>query len=227
MQITLSAPGYAEAMGRLLMLYTQVDRLIMEVCAERLPSAPDEDAELALAKQIGDESRHVAIQREWMARAGCDTSPVIGADQEATIRAHFRKLDWLDFLADLYVAVEALGGHAVEEVVPLADPGTRASLAIPLADEVDHVEFGLSRLRLELARLPEARRHAFLARLPARVESLADRLHEMVGGIRVLFEAVGADYGRLVTHLDARRAELLAELGTPLLVMSEPRHAMC
>ncbi len=227
MQIAFSTPVYGEAMGRLLMLYTQVDHLIMEVCAERLSHAPDEEAELALAKQVGDESRHVAIQREWMARAGCDTAPVIGATQEAAIREHFRKLDWLDFLADLYVAVEALGGHAVEEIVPLADPGTRASLAIPLTDEVDHVEFGLSRLRLELARLPEARRRAFLDRLPARVESLADCLHDMVGGLRALFEGVGADYERLTAHLHARREELLAELGAPLMAMAAPSRAVC
>ena len=59
---TPSADIYRESMGRLLVLYTQVDRLIMEICAERNEYAPDLDAKLALAKQVGDESRHVMIQ---------------------------------------------------------------------------------------------------------------------------------------------------------------------
>jgi hypothetical protein len=33
---------------------------------------------------------------------------------EAAILAHFRRLDWLDFLADMYLCVEALGSDAVE-----------------------------------------------------------------------------------------------------------------
>ena len=57
---------YRQSMGELLMLYTQVDRLIMEVCTQRLTDAPDEDAELSLAMQVDDESRHVSIQRQWM-----------------------------------------------------------------------------------------------------------------------------------------------------------------
>lgn len=37
----VKASEYRESMGRLLMLYTQVDRLIMEICAERVADAPD------------------------------------------------------------------------------------------------------------------------------------------------------------------------------------------
>jgi hypothetical protein len=54
---------YRIAIGRLLVLYTQVDRLIMEICADRIANAPDERAALELAKQVGDESRHVTIQQ--------------------------------------------------------------------------------------------------------------------------------------------------------------------
>ena len=43
---------YREAMGQLLVLYTQVDRLIMEICAERIAKAPDEDARLSLAVML-------------------------------------------------------------------------------------------------------------------------------------------------------------------------------
>src|SRR3990170_8416971 len=148
-----SDPGYRDAMGRLLVLYTQVDKLIMEVCAEKIVSAPDEPAKLALAKQVGDESRHVAIQREWIYKFGTDAAPVLSIEQEKQIRKHFRNLTWLEFLADMYICVEALGSDAVERIVPLSDPGTRESLRIPLTDELDHINFGITRLKEELAKL--------------------------------------------------------------------------
>ena len=56
--------AYRDAMGQLLVFHTQVDRLIMQASAECIATAPDEPAKLALAKQVGDESRHVAIQRD-------------------------------------------------------------------------------------------------------------------------------------------------------------------
>ncbi len=203
---------YRESMGQLLMLYTQVDRLIMEVCAERLAEAPDEEAELSLAKQVGDESRHVSIQRQWMREFGTRPAPVITTEQEQLIREHFRSLPWIDFLADLYVCVEALGSEAVERIVPLADPGTRESLRVPLTDEIDHVAFGISRLKQELARLSESERGEFLARLPARIEALAEAFHGFGFSVRGLFEAVGADYDRLCRMLEERQKELIAEL---------------
>ena len=132
MQKSIEDNGYRQSMGQLLMLYTQVDRLIMEVCAQRLTDAPDEDAELSLAKQVGDESRHVSIQRQWMRQFGAAPTPLITPEQEQMIREYFQSLPWIDFLADLYICVEALGSEAVERIVPLADPGTRESLRIPL-----------------------------------------------------------------------------------------------
>ena len=209
---------YRQSMGQLLMLYTQVDRLIMEICAERLAQAPDEDAELSLAKQVGDESRHVSIQRQWMREFGSHPTPVITSEQEKLIRAHFRSLPWIDFLADLYVCVEALGTEAVERIVPLADPGTRESLRVPLTDEIDHVAFGVSRLKQELAQLSETGRKEFLSRLPARIEALADAFHGFGFSVRGMFEAVGADYNHLCLLLEARQKELIAELA-----MTTPR----
>ena len=203
---------YRHAMGRLLVLYTQVDRLIMEICAERISHAPDEAAKLALAKQVGDESRHVAIQHEWMASFGTDRTPVLTADQETAFRAHFRGLPWLDFLADLYLCVECLGSEAVGNIVPLADPGTRESLHVPLADEVDHVAFGVTRLRQELARLPAAERVAFVAKIPGRIERLADAFLNPDLDIETLFAAVGADYDALCDALDRRRDEVMEQV---------------
>ncbi len=208
----VKASEYRQSMGQLLMLYTQVDRLIMEVCAERLAQAPDEDAELSLAKQVGDESRHVSIQRQWMREFGTRPSPVITPEQEQMIRAHFRSLPWIDFLGDLYICVEALGSEAVERIVPLADPGTRESLRIPLTDEIDHVAFGVSRLKQELAQLSGSERKVFLDRLPARIEALADAFHGFGFSVRDMFQAVGADYDRLCRMLEERQKELIAEL---------------
>jgi len=207
---------YREAMGQLLVLYTQVDRLIMEACAERIASAPDEAAKLALARQVGDEARHVAIQREWMSAFGTRQDPVITPEQETEILAHFRRLDWLDFLADMYLCVEALGSDAVEKVVPLADPGTRESLRIPLQDELDHIAFGIGRLKQELAGMPEMARAQFLARIPARIEALTRAFHGMGINERRLFEAVGADYDALCDSVLRRRDEVINEVAGPL-----------
>ena len=137
---------YRAAMGQLLVLYTQVDELIMEACAERIATAPDQDARLALAKQVGDESRHVAIQQAWMRSFGTSREAVLSDSQRDVMLGHFRALGWVDFLIDMYLCVEALGSDAVEQVVPLADPGTRESLRAPLQDELDHIAFGISRM---------------------------------------------------------------------------------
>lgn len=210
----IDAVEYRQAMGQLLALYTQVDDLILDVCAERIGQAPDEQAKLALAKQVGDEGRHVSIQHDWMAEFGTDPTPVVGAEQKEEIRAHFRELSWLDFLADLYVGVEALGGQAVEEIVPVADPGTRESLRVPLADEVDHVAFGLGRLHQELAKLSEAERRAFLQRLPGRIDALAAAAHGLGLDLVGLFEAAGASYEEIRDSVLGRRREILAQLET-------------
>ena len=219
--------NYRQSMGQLLMLYTQVDRLIMEVCAERVADAPDEHAQLSLAKQVGDESRHVSIQRQWMHEFGTEPTAVITPEQEKLIRAHFRSLPWIDFLADLYICVEALGTEAVERIVPLADPGTRESLRIPLTDEIDHVAFGVSRLKQELAQLSESKRKEFLERLPERIEALADAFHGFGFSVRSMFEAVGADYKQLCRMLEERQKELIAELAAvPQAVSRQPAREM-
>jgi hypothetical protein len=213
---TASDTTYRHGMGQLLVLYTQVDRLIMEACAERIASAPDEAAKLALAKQVGDESSHVSIQHEWMARFGTLQTPVISAAQEEAILAHFRQLDWLEFLTDMYLCVEALGSDAVEKVVPLADPGTRESLRIPLQDELDHIAFGISRLKHELAQLPPGDRAAFPAHASQRIDALKLMLHGMGLNLEQLFESVGADYGALCRSVRERKEQVLGIVAEPL-----------
>jgi len=65
-------------------------RAVVEVLAKALADAPDEEAELSLAKQVGDESRHVSIQRRWMLQFDADPTPIIIPEQEQLIREHPR-----------------------------------------------------------------------------------------------------------------------------------------
>lgn len=207
-----SSTGYARAMGQLLVLYTQVDQFIMEACADRLLRAPNLEAKMGLAKQVGDECRHVAIQREWMERFGVDPSPVIGESDLLALHDHFRSLDWTDFLIELYLVIEALGSQAVEQIVPLADPGTRESLRVPLQDELDHVEFGLGQLQKALAAMEVSERQARLAAIPDRIGALVDRLDALDLPVADWFDGVGSNYLKLCESLQLRRDELLEQL---------------
>ena len=207
---------YKVAMGHLLVMYTQVDYLIMRAVAERITHAPDDESRLLMAKQVGDESKHVRIQQEWIKKFGTDTTPVFSELQQEMFLDHFRSLNWLDFLTDMYVCIEALGGEAVEQIVPMADPGTRESLKVPLQDEIDHVAFGLGRLHDELAKLPEAESCAYLQTIESRLDFLDDTLHGMGIDVPGMFSAVGADYQKVVETVLHRRQQILESLAQPL-----------
>jgi len=204
--------GYTQAMGHLLVLYTQVDQFIMEACAERIASAPGQSARLGLAKQVGDECRHVGIQSRWMEEFGVDPGPVISQRVLEQLHSHFRGLDWVDFLTDLYLVVEALGSQAVEQVVPLADPGTRESLRVPLQDELDHVAFGLSELHKALADMDPQLRKTRLEKIPVRIQGFVNFLQRLDVPVVDWFEQVGASSQQLCAVLSQRKDELLSEL---------------
>ena len=204
--------AYKRAMGHLLVLYTQVDQFIMEACAERIAAAPSQLAKLGLAKQVGDECRHVDIQSRWMEKFGVDPTPVIDQQVLDQLHVHFRSLDWVDFLTDLYLVIEALGSQAVEQVVPLADPGTRESLRVPLQDELDHVAFGLSELNKALATMDEQQRKHRLERIPTRVQALLNFLNRLDLPVVDWFVQVGANTQQLYEVLDQRKDELLNKL---------------
>jgi len=207
---------YKIAMGRLLVMYTQVDYLIMRAVAERIADAPDDESRLFMARQVGDESNHVRIQQQWIKKFGTDTTPVFNEIQQHMFLAHFRSLNWLDFLTDMYVCVEALGSEAVEQIVPMADPGTRDSLQIPLQDEADHVAFGLNSLQAELAKLPADESHAYLQTIESRLDFLDDTLHGLGLDVPAMFSAVGADYHKVVATVMHRRQQILESLAQPL-----------
>lgn len=207
---------YRVAMGRLLVMYTQVDYLIMRAVAERIATAPDDESRLFMARQVGDESRHVRIQNEWIEKFGTDSTPVFNELQQEMFLAHFRSLNWLDFLTDMYICIEALGGEAVEQIVPMADPGTRASLEVPLQDEVDHIAFGLGRLEHELSKLPADEGAVYLRDIETRLDFLDDTLHGLGIDVPAMFRAVGADYQKVVDTVLERRREIMNALAEPL-----------
>ena len=207
---------YKVAMGRLLVMYTQVDYLIMRAVAERLADAPNDACRLFMAKQVGDECRHVQIQQQWIKNFGADTTPVFNERQQQMFLAHFRSLNWLDFLTDMYVCIEALGSEAVEQIVPMADPGTRQSLKTPLQDEVDHVAFGLGQLQVELGKMPADESIAYVETISARLDFLDDTLHGLGIDVPAMFSAVGADYQKVVETVLHRRQQLLDSLMQPL-----------
>ena len=218
-QIADAAPASPASQCRMLaetVVKSLLDHLIMEACAERIATAPNESAKLGLAKQVGDECRHVGIQREWMEKFGVRQANIISDTQAAAILAHFRQLDWMDFLTDMYLCVEALGSDAVEKVVPLADPGTRESLRIPLQDELDHINFGVKHLQQALAGMTATDRKAFLQAIPERIEALNRSFHGMGLNVRHLFEAVGANYDELCQQVLVRKDEILQEVSRPM-----------
>jgi hypothetical protein len=151
-----------------------------------------------------------------MEKFGASQTAIISKEHEAAILDHFRRLDWMDFLTDMYLCVEALGSDAVEKVVPLTDPGTKKSLRIPLQDELDHIAFGVNRLKLELSHRTPDEREAFLARIPERIQMLNQTFHGMVLNVKVLFETVGADYGELCKSVLQRKDEVLKEVAEPI-----------
>jgi hypothetical protein len=206
---------YRLAMGRLLVMYTQIDYLIMCACAERIATAPDEKTRMSLAKQVGDECKHVRIQQQWIKQFGTDPTPVFSGAQQAFFLQHFRSLSWLDFLTDMYVCVEALGSAAVEQIVPMADPGTRESLKVPLQDEIDHIEFGLGQLRQELSTMPESEKQSYIGSISGRLDFLDDTLHDMGLDIPSMFKAVGADYQLVVDTVMQHRQDILEHLSIP------------
>jgi hypothetical protein len=116
----------------------------------------------------------------------------------------------------MYVCVEALGSEAVEQIVPMADPGTRDSLKTPLEDEIDHVAFGLNSLHAELAKLPEAESRAYLQSIETRLDFLDDTLHGLGIDVPAMFSAVGADYHKVVETVLHRRQQILDSLAQPL-----------
>ena len=108
----------------------------------------------------------------------------------------------------MYLCVEALGSDAVEKVVPLADPGTKESLRVPLQDELDHIAFGVGRLQQELTCLSPPEHAQFLGHAPARIEALTRAFHGMGFDVRRQFDAVGADYDVLCDAVLRRKNEI-------------------
>ena len=80
---------------------------------------------------------------------------------------------------------------------------------MPLQDEIDHVAFGLGRLKQELNIMSEADRYAYIDSISSRLDFLDDSLHDMGLDIPAMFTAVGANYQIVVDSVMQRRQEIL------------------
>ncbi len=78
------------------------------------------------------------------------------------------------------------------------------------------MEFGLGRLHDELAKLPAAEADAYLQSIESRLDFLDDTLHNMGIDVPGMFEAVGADYQKVVDMVMLRRQQILKSLAQPL-----------
>ncbi|MCL4461039.1 MAG: ferritin-like domain-containing protein [Nitrospirae bacterium] len=136
-----------QAIGTLLTVYTDIDLLALELCADRIGQAPTLEAKLELAHQVEEERIHFRIQEKWLETIGMPFRSPIDPEHRKIIREKFSRMDWFDFLSCLQIGIEGIGIAVVEKVASRADKGTQDSLEIPIRDEKRQTSFGLEELR--------------------------------------------------------------------------------
>lgn len=117
--------------------------------------------------------------------------------KETEILDHLRELEWRDFLTDMHLCAEALCRDAVENIASLAGRAMSESVHMPPQDGLDHIAFGINRLKQELAIMPPGKRKEFLARISDWLESLNGTFHVMNSYTRAMIKAVCSDYAEL------------------------------
>lgn len=187
-----------QSIGTLLTVYTDIDLLALELCAERISQAPTLEAKLELARQVEEERIHFRIQEKWLEAIGMPFSSPINPVHRKIVREKFARMDWFDFLSCLQIGIEGIGIALVEKVASRADEGTRASLEIPIRDEKRQTSFGLEELRRILDEAsPEGR------------ERLAERL---LGNLNDLYamaeESLPVDFEEHWSRLGLTREEM-------------------
>jgi|UniRef100_A0A7C3QVW9 hypothetical protein len=160
------------AVGTLLTVYTDIDLLALELCADRIGTAPTLEAKLELAHQVEEERIHFRIQEKWLATIGMPFRSPIDPLHRKAILERFSRMDWFDFLSCLQIGIEGIGISLVEKVASRADEGTRASLEIPIRDEKRQTSFGLSELRRIVSEASPEEREALTERLLANLNDL-------------------------------------------------------
>ncbi|KGA93007.1 hypothetical protein LptCag_0867 [Leptospirillum ferriphilum] len=154
-----------QTIGTLLTVYTDIDLLALELCAERIAQAPTLEAKLELAHQVEEERIHFRIQEKWLETIGMPFSSPIDPDNRKLVQEIFSRMDWFDFLSCLQLGIEGIGIALVEKVASRADEGTRASLEIPIRDEKRQTSFGLEELQRILAEASPAEKERLTERL--------------------------------------------------------------
>ncbi len=165
-------PLYRNAIGTLLTVYTDIDLLALELCADRISKAPSLEAKMELAHQVEEERIHFRIQEKWLNQLGMPFhSPIQPHHRKALLDA-FSKLEWFDFLSCLQIGIEGIGIALVEKVSAHADEGTRASLEIPIRDEKRQTSFGLRELAEIVEKTPPSERPELARRLSGNLAQL-------------------------------------------------------
>lgn len=161
---------YRHAIGTLLSVYTDIDLLALECCADRISKAPTLSAKLELARQVDEERIHFRIQEAWLNQIGFPFQPKIDPLQRQKLLEEFSRLDWFDFLTCLQFGIEGIGIAIVEKVASQADSGTQASLEIPIRDEKRQTSFGLLELTNIVEQSTPEEREALGRRMAARLD---------------------------------------------------------
>ncbi len=165
-------PLYKNAIGTLLTVYTDIDLLALELCADRISKAPSLEAKMELAHQVEEERIHFRIQEKWLNHLEMPFQSPIKPHHRKVLLDAFSGMDWFDFLSCLQIGIEGIGIALVEKVSAHADEGTRASLEIPIRDEKRQTSFGLRELAEMVEKTPFDERPALARRLSDNLSQL-------------------------------------------------------
>lgn len=207
-------PYYKNAIGTLLTVYTDIDLLALELCAERISKAPSIEAKMELAHQVEEERIHFRIQEKWLNHLGMPFQSPIDPQHRKILLDAFSKMDWFDFLSCLQIGIEGIGIALVEKVSAHADEGTRASLEIPIRDEKRQTSFGLRELTEIVNSTPLEDRPALARRLSGNLSQLYRWAeHCLPVSFEEHWEIIGLTRQEMWETVHLKTSELFKELG--------------
>lgn len=206
-------PTYRSTITELLSVYADVDLLSMELCAARLPYAPDIRSKLELAKQIAEEREHYALQVAWLKELGVDLEEKLPREMIEQVKDEFSRMDWFTFLVCLQLIIEGIGIAVVEKVYERADPGTQRSLDIPIRDETRQTNFGIEALKRIMSEASPEHRAELSAQIIARLSSMKQMAFSLPVPFEKLWNTLGLTLEDVKAAVYERTTQLCGELG--------------
>ncbi len=204
---------YESAMIELLSVYANIDLIAMELCAARLPYAPDLEAKLDLALQVEEERRHYLMQVERLRKWDHELREKIPKELVDHIKTEFAKMDWLEFLSSLQIAIEGIGISVIEEVHSKADSDTRKALDIPIAEEKRQTQFAVERIKRILQSATPEERKLLQKKIVEKIWAMRGLFFEIDLPFQTLWDGVGVPYQRIKKVLYERAEAICDELG--------------